>query len=370
MKKCIIIFSGFNQRAVIAFLRTLEFLNIDYVIIAKSNDDTIFLTDYKEKVYSIRSSVPLELEDLIKSINIVKGKKKYDEFIIAPSTEALNRFLLQYRSKFEQLGCTIPLVEKELYEQISDKYSFGELCKNNDIIIPKEYDNFNKIDIPFVAKPKKYISQNGKIHSPFLILNKNDKLNFIKTCQHSDFYFQEFINGKSLYLLYYFHRNGKVYKFSQQNLIQQPNGKSIVAAVSSNFHLTQESKKYEKLFQNIGFYGLVMVEVKQNRNKNYMIEANPRFWGPSQLFVDAKMNFFETFLHDFGLLKHTPIFHEISTKHQYFWFGGVLEAFKQKKELTYHQGNETDLLNELPFYLKSDIYRKKDTFELFKNELT
>ena len=90
LDKVIIVFSGFNQRAVIAFLRTLEMHKLSYAIIAKSNADTIFLTDYKEKVYSIRSSVPLDFEDLIKSINIVRRKKKCDEFIIAPSKTCSN----------------------------------------------------------------------------------------------------------------------------------------------------------------------------------------------------------------------------------------------------------------------------------------
>jgi hypothetical protein len=37
-----------------------------------------------------------------------------------------------------------------------------------------------------------------------------------------------------------------------------------------------------------GFYGLVMIEVKEYDNQFYMIEANPRLWGPSQLILDAK----------------------------------------------------------------------------------
>ena len=53
-----------------------------------------------------------------------------------------------------------------------------------------------------------------------------------------------------------------------------------------------------------------MVEVKHLSNKNYMIEANPRFWGPSQLFVDAGINLFEAFLVDNGLLNKRLTFRE------------------------------------------------------------
>ena len=34
---------------------------------------------------------------------------------------------------------------------------------------------------------------------------------------------------------------------------------------------------------------VVMIEIRINKENYYMIEANPRFWGPSQLFVDFHM---------------------------------------------------------------------------------
>ncbi len=79
LNKVIIIFSGFNQRAIIAFLRTLEANKLQYAIIAKSNTDTIFLTNYKDKVIAVRKSVPLVLGDLLKSISVVKNKIKANE---------------------------------------------------------------------------------------------------------------------------------------------------------------------------------------------------------------------------------------------------------------------------------------------------
>ena len=62
----IIIFSGFNQRAIIAFIRTLETHDIDYAIIAKSTDDEIFLTKYRNRVFSIRNTNKLDIADIFK----------------------------------------------------------------------------------------------------------------------------------------------------------------------------------------------------------------------------------------------------------------------------------------------------------------
>lgn len=369
-QKCVIVFSGFNQRAVIAFLRTLKRDNLNYAIIAKSEDDNIFLTEYAYNVLAVRRSVPLDLEDILETIKTVQSKCNTNKYVIAPTAEALNRFLLEHKESFSKIGCEIPLVDKVLYEKISDKYSFGEICSRSGIYTPKEL-RFNEINtLPVVAKPKKYFSSSTrKILSPQIISNSQELTAFSKEQNAEDYYFQEYISGKSLYLLYYFSKNGVIYKLSQENIIQQPDGKSMVAVITSNFHKTAESEKYERMFKTLNFFGLVMIEVKQMNGINYMIEANPRFWGPSQLFVDAGVNFFEAFLYDLGILDKLPKFSDPSEIIHYFWFGGMIEAYKQSKRLKYYQGDEVDIMYSLPTWLQSDIYRRADTINVFKKEI-
>lgn len=368
-KKCVLVFSGFNPRAVIAFLRTMEHKKVNYAIIAKSEQDDIFLTEYKDKVLAIRHSIPLMLEDLLASIKQVKEKYFAEEYIIAPTTEALNRFILVNRESFEKLGCIIPLVKKELYELISDKYSFGQICSENGILVPKEVKLNKKITFPIVAKPKKYFSAEKKeILSPIIIKELIDFQMFYNKYDIKDFYYQEYVDGNSFYLLYYFHRNGEVYKFSQENLIQQPNGKSMLAAISSDFHNSDESYRYEKMFKLLKFYGFVMIEVKQKENRNYMIEANPRFWGPSQLFVDAGINFFEAFLHDYGFIDLLPKFKAVNNITNYFWLGGITSTIMKDSKLSFYNINKNEFLSFLPKWLENDIYRRDDTMEIFKKE--
>ncbi len=264
LTKVHLIFSGFNQRAIIAFLRTLNKNEQPYAIIAKSPSDPILQTDYNSHVFSARNTVKLDLNDILNCINEVKQKIKADEFIVAPTTEALNRLIIKHDKKFRDLNCSTPLVNKELYELISDKYKFRELCLRNGIIVPKDFKSFQSAKIPFVAKPISYFSSNDNIYSPVLILNERDRDNFSQNYNINDFFYQKFVTGKSLYLLYYFHRNGKIFKYSQENIVQQPEGKSIVAAVSSNFHLATESLKYEKLLKKINYHGFIMIEIKQD----------------------------------------------------------------------------------------------------------
>jgi predicted ATP-grasp superfamily ATP-dependent carboligase len=361
----IIIFSNFNQRAIIAFARTLENNDVDYAIIAASDNDTILNTSYNKNVLSIRKKDQLDVEDILQSIEIVKQKREVDSCIIAPSTEALNRFLLKNRDLFENNKITIPLVTKELYELISDKYSFGHLCREHNISIPEEYSRINEIKIPFVAKPYKYFNNESAVFAPQLIYTNNDKDKFIKNFNCSDFYYQRFITGKSYYLLYYIDKQQTIYKYSQENIVQQPDGKSIVAAISSNIHQEPISSLFENMLKLIKFRGLIMIEIKEENGQYYMIEANPRFWGPSQLFVDSGVNLFECFLFDYGIIGKKPIFKPNNTK--YFWYGGIIQTLKNNGKLTVY----SDILSKAPIedWIKIDIYNRDDTAYLLNNEL-
>lgn len=366
MNTAVVIFSGYNQRAVIAFLRTLESTGTPYGIVASSDSDTIFRTDYKKNVCATRKTIALGLDDLLTAITAVKTKLGVERLVVAPSTEALNRFLIDHVTDLKSVDCEVPLVEKTLYEKISDKYAFGELCKEHGVLVPEEYVNQDSIILPCVAKPKVYKALDGTTPTPILLQAQEDVTAFMDRQDANDFYFQEFVEGDSLYLLYYFYNDGDVLRFSQQNLVQQPGGKSMVAAITSSFHTTEESTKYESLLLSLGFKGLIMVEVKHGAKGNYMIEANPRFWGPSQLFVDAGVNFFEAFLFDNGLIQTKPRFSDTQPA-RYFWYGGVVDMDRNDK-LAYHSIAPSEFAEELTEWISADVYNRTDTRGLFVYE--
>jgi predicted ATP-grasp superfamily ATP-dependent carboligase len=364
--KIVVVFSGFNQRAVIAFLRTLKNNGVSYVIIAKSKEDSIFDTDYKDQVCIIREKPEFEINDLLQIFQKVKIITKQNKCFVCPSTEALNRFLLDNRDVFEKEGVIIPLINKSLYEQISDKYSFCKLCEKYKITVPPSEANIDSIKIPFVAKPYLYFNKNKETLAPQLIHTEKDKKLFENKFNTNDFYYQQFIGGQSYYLLYYFDRKGNVYKYSQENIAQQPCGKSIVAAISSTIHQTDISTKFEFMLKTIDFKGLIMIEIKKEDGKYYMIEANPRLWGPSQFFIDSQMNFFDIFLYDNEIIQTNPDFsHPIASK--YFWYGGVIECERKNTSIIYHI--EDSIKNNLENWVIHDIYKRKDTITIFEKEI-
>ena len=360
-----IIFSGFNQRAVIAFLRTLNALDTEYAIIAVSDSDDIFETAYADRVLSIRQTRQLDVSDLKRCIIEVQQKFKADHYVLAPTTEALNRVLLDRRDFFESLNCSVPLVEKLLYEQISDKYSFSLLCKSEGFLIPAEYPQPKDITFPVVAKPKEYFSLANKIQpKPKLILNVLEYKQFISSHLIEEFYFQEYVFGRCIYLLYYFHSDGTIDAISQENYVQQENGGSMLIAKMSDFHEKEIALQYSKMLNRLSFSGLIMIEFKVNAKGWYMIEANPRFWGPSQLFVDANVNLFHSFLYDNKIISERPN-HNNSQMAYYFWDDGVSSTFNLRPNIALYNFDKQQLQVYCELLTEIEIYNRADTLEIY-----
>lgn len=363
----IVIFSGYNQRAVISFLRTLDKNCVsNYSIIAASEKDTILLTTYVNKVKFIRKNKELRLEEILEYIKLL-NKESGEELLLVPSTEALNRFLLRYRRFFEERNCIIPLVTESVYEMISDKKSFCECCEKRGLKVPKEV-KLEMNNIPLVAKPKKYLANDGRSYAPVIIKSELEYMKFVKQHDEADFMGQEYIWGESFYILFYFERNGEVYKFSQENYAQQPAGKSIVLAVSSDIHLNNSIVDlYEKMFLEMGYYGFVMVELRYKDGDYYMIEANPRFWGPSQLFCDARYNLFEVFLKEYGYIEQCSL-DTINYNARYLWSGGILGDILENKECVWYGKGKEQARKYMNEFLTNDVYNKVDTKGIFEKE--
>ena len=361
----IAIFSGFNQRAVISFLRTLEKNKIQqYAIIAISKQDPILKTIYCDKVFCIRQKRELELDEMSQILQDLYQQCK-ETIFIAPSTEMLNRFLLKHRKEFEGIHCKIPLVSEELYTKISDKESFWQICEKAGLAVPQKLLLEEEFTGPVVAKPKKYISDSGNIYAPILLMDEEKYRYFRDHYDKNDFDIQEYVEGESYYLLFYVSKDNEVYSFSQKNLLQQPDGKSILAACAADIHHEKIKEQYQKLLLQLGFYGLVMIELRKFNGEYYMIEANPRFWGPSQLFCDYGYNFFEFMLYDYGLLAEFST-EKTNVKAKYYWGGGM----QGHPELCVKHMDDEQLLNSgLRDFEYWDIYNREDTKEVYTLEM-
>ena len=371
MKQAVLIFSGYNQRAVIALCRVLRSNRIDFGIVAASRADPVFQTVYADAVIGLREVKSLDADDMIRQVRHARQALGAGRLFVAPTTEALNRFLLLQRQQFEQAGCVIPLVDAALYGQLSDKLAFTRLCEENGIRVPRRV-GLHDGDFPLVAKPRCYASHDdGRALYPAILHNAGELERFLRDNDETQYFWQEYVRGRSYYLLYHLARDGQVLAFSQENLLQQPGGKSIVAAQSSRVHTEPVSDAFVRLFRKIGYHGLVMVEIKAGDEGYCMIEANPRLWGPSQLFVDAGCPLLENYLADYGFEVRSGQGGTAAAdeKIRYCWFGGLLEAVRAGSTLTSYACDPAQFMDELPRWLAIDIYNRPDTRELFLGEI-
>lgn len=367
MRNTPIIFSGWNNRAIVAFCRFCTERDIFFGIIAKGNDDPILLTKYKDNVLLKRNNPSINA-DLFSELYEVCQAKGFFNPVIIPSTEYLNRILLEKRKEIENLGFQIPLCEESLYSQLSDKKLFEETCRQFGIAVPEVYDTITPDRIPFVIKPKSYFSQ-GKFvtEKPKPIINLED-YERVKNLDFSNSYVQEFIGGESYYLLCYFSKNGEYSIYSQENLIQQHDGLSIIGAKSSCIHRDKRTEKYVEMLKHLEFHGLIMIEIRDYRGEFYMIEANPRLWGPSQLILDSNMDLFDRFACDNGFLE-SFVSQTYCENKKYFWLGGIIETQRENRDMVFHNGYSHEMLaKELGQWVYSDIYNREDSIKLFNYE--
>jgi predicted ATP-grasp superfamily ATP-dependent carboligase len=355
MLKTVLIYSGFNPRAIIAFLRFAKLHDISCAVVAKSNNDFLFHTDYRDKIIHVRTSTTLDANTILSHAKLARKKSNFEDVFVLPSTEYLNRVLINNKEILFKNGITFGLCEKELYEKISDKEAFTNLCRKHSIPVPPE-SPIPLTTFPQVAKPKAYF-EGANVAAKPIIIKKAEELNDFKSkYQINSFFYQAYIKGQCVYLLFYFEKDGTYSVYSQENFVQQPNGGSMLLAKSADFHENMELvQPYVDLFLTEKFQGLVMVEVKIENGIPYMIEANPRLWGPSQLIIDANMDLFERFANDNNLTKN-PI-NNIDKYLQniiYFWKDGLTDLPLEK--LTYHNFSAHQLdfkLNELE---KHDVF--------------
>lgn len=365
MNRSVLILSGFNIRAVIAFCRWAYEHHITFYIVARGTSDPIFLTDFAKNVYLIRENESLLIEDFCSWIHRIRNQHSYDEVLILPSSEFLNRFMLRNHSQIVSSGGVVPLVNKDLYEQISDKYSFGKLCLSAGIPVPEEYQSIPN-EFPFVAKPKNYASIQKRQLKPYLIYCEADLINFLQEEIIEDYYFQQYIQGKSLYLFASINKHGESVLFSQENLIQQVKGGSVILARANDFYKKMDAEIYMRLLKSLSFQGLVMLEVRyhEESQKYFMIEANPRLWGPIQFVVDNGIDIFGYLLRDYGFDVNQNI-KNIKHAKFYFWSGGIPD----NGDVVFHNYSPDQFFIEFNSIIQNNIFLREDTMALFHHEL-
>lgn len=367
-----VIFSGSNDRAVLAFLRAIEGCEQTPCIVARTKADHVLRTRHAKHVVFVRDTPVLDLDTFSRSIAAARDRKGNHELIILPSSEYFNAFLLEHRIEIESMGCKIPLPVAGTYAELTNKKSSTLLFLQNGCTVPLEFDCPEAAPLPLIAKPRQNIDAGGSSLYPIFLSSRKDFLDFASSQDVSEFFFQEHVHGESHYLLFHISQLGQTVSWSQQNLLQQPDGKSMLLAKPSSFHLTSLAEHMTTLLRKRGFTGLGMIEVIRDRERTVFIEMNPRIWGPIQFCQDQGVPILSAFI---GELLHGDASYYLngvtprrSKDRLYFWFGGLLQTWLSGQRPTWHAP-------PIPFWrlllqgLRNDVYLRRDSWRCFLREL-
>jgi predicted ATP-grasp superfamily ATP-dependent carboligase len=372
-RSAFLLFSGSNDRAVHALARVMAACGEPFSVIARGSGDRILLSAFRTHVKTTRMHDSLEpgtFEGYLQAV----GASAADRYTIVPGSEFLNLFLLgldrqRLRSQF---GCEIPLVEPTLYHLLTNKESSARLFGEAGFRVPAVLDAFEPGSLPLVAKPRHNLGRTGLIQYPFLLETRADLDAFLAQ-EHTEGYFpQEFVRGESHYLLTYFSRSGEVFASSQLNLAQQPGGKSILLAETSNFKESETARKSIELLQRVKFHGFAMIEFIVDARGPCFIEVNPRPWGPMQLCADHACGIIEAFVGDYAHQdpwRYRRIWAAKPERARYLWSGGMVQTLRGRQRPRWHSASLAGRMRSLALSVPWDVYLRRDTLRVFLNEM-
>ena len=358
---CPIIFSGHNDRAVVALCRFFYKTGVSFFIIARHGLDIIYKTNWCKHVLFQRQDSSLTLS-LFRDIAL-KLKEKNLRPIFCPTSEFLNHFVLNNQKYIEKMGWDCVLPQISLYLELSDKFSSSNFIKSLIGLSSPPLQHFNDWVEPCVIKPKKNIL-NGKVLYPYLCYNRLEFNNALLSIKPSEWFCQKLIYGQSFYVCAYVDREGGFDCFWQENLMQQVNGKSIVLARTTG-NPGVDVGLFMKGLNAKGYFGPLMMELIRDRDSGqlFFIEVNPRFWGPLNLALKACPEMLFRFAKDYNL-GFKEFFSSENNQRQYWysWSFGASSMPCIKYPGFYSAEKKYDIKSLIE---KNDVYNSFDTKLLF-----
>ncbi len=378
-----LVFSGGNDRAILAFLRSLRCCGQRAAVVARTSDDLVLRSHYRAWVVHTREDHTLDMDVFREGLEAAKRSTGRQRFTVFPATEYFNQFLLEHRGEIERLGCDVPLVEASLYDMLSNKRSATDFFQAAGVNVPEEFQAGDELRFPVVAKPSKNIGVDGGSLYPEFVASRDSLGHFLQRPNASQYFLQEFVTGKSVYLMFYIPKgSAPPVLWSQRNLLQQPGGKSMLLAEASDFHLSEHASRIVGALRSCGFWGLGMVEIIVSAERAVFIEMNPRPWGPLQLCVDACSSILESFIAESipeGAVPEGAVpegaGRRVGAKEAagvrkagYGWTIGLIQTLLRGRQPVWHRSRGS-LLWAFISCLRDDVYLRRDSWRCFPFEL-
>ncbi|MGC3983326.1 MAG: hypothetical protein QM777_00590 [Pseudorhodoferax sp.] len=347
-----LILSGANERAIVAACRDLRSDGIGFSIIARPRQDPVARSFLSAHVVATRSQDALDVDDLVQTILAVRHRLPA-RLIYLPASEALNRLVLQHRERLtRECSLEIPLPPLATYELLSDKASFNALAQQFGLELPPSETSPGTAPLPLVAKPHaEFDAATHRKLYPVLMFEEHERRAFFAKENVSNYFFQRFVQGASHYYLMFFDRTGRCASLFQENMAQQPGGKSILAAQSCDCPSPEFLERLTRCIGSTGFFGFCMVEAITVQGRSYLIELNPRLWGPLSLATRAGFRIAWLGAPE-AMVPPAPLDRTV----RYAWLSGMLGTRLAGHKIRWYHRKRRDFYTHLWSFVRQDIY--------------
>lgn len=348
--------SGFNDRAVLAICRVLERRGDAFAVVGRGSGDAIRQTRYGSRLVG---DVGRDL-DVDEWLDVMAGVPR--PAVVLPTSEFLNRWLLQHRATLTDAGLSPALGDAGPYLRLSDKGSFRAWAAEEGLPLPPLVEApLATAPLPFAAKPVREYGDDGSALRPWLVESEHDRADLLAARDPDDYVLETMIGGASWYVLAHVDGDGEPRWATQRNAAQQPGGRSVVAAWSATAPTELGAEDVVDALVRSGHRGLVMVEVKADEGGPRLIEANPRPWGPLQLTVDADTGLVDAWLDD---LLGRPRRPEPTWRAgvPYLWLGGIAATRRDHGRLRWFAGGRREVRRRWPAFLRHDVHWRPDAW--------
>ncbi|MDD2464674.1 MAG: hypothetical protein PHI97_11820 [Desulfobulbus sp.] len=338
----------------VALCRYFYAVDIPFRLIACHGKDAILNTQWRDHVLLQRENATLNVQ-LLKSIASSLRALRLSPFL-CPTSEFLNCFALENHLTLKASGWNYALPEPALYWSLSDKESSGSIIQNLTGLIPPTVQPPNHWKASCILKPKRNVINNITLY-PILCQTPHELEMALEKIERGDWFSQEWVDGQSFYLCAYLDKFGNFDCYWQENLLQQPGGKSIVLARTTSNPGIDVAALMAGLHGK-GYFGPFMMEIMRDRSGQlFFIEVNPRFWGPLNLSLTVCPSLLDRFAMDQGLAPARTLACKESTDCWYAWAFGAFHGHCRR-----YPAVETFTNDEIKLLLlQHDVYAAQDT---------
>jgi hypothetical protein len=296
-----LLFSGHNDRAVVALCRFFAQQQLPFVIVAAGAQDAIWRTVWAAQV--VMSRLDKRLDGGLFQAAVQASQQA--GLVYCPTTEFMNQFVLDQRPALQAVGLQVGLPAAAVYAQLTSKLHSTAVVQRLTGIRPPPDMAWTHLKAPCVLKPRHNVS-GAQVLYPLLCRTPEQLEAARAGLDPAQWFAQTWVEGQSHYLCGYLARSGERATFWQDNLLQQPGGKSMVLARSGRNPGVDEERLFNGLHA-LGFHGPFMMElIGDAQGTLHYIEINPRFWGPLQLALTACPRLLTLFARDHGATLPEP----------------------------------------------------------------